>query len=107
MRCPECNQTYKTLDSRIFDFTTRTLGCPRTGDWPEYSAKVYIDNVNLLVCPCGVTPEVPELEELKQGLLGASPPGTNSSPIDPFSGLVYMGTWDDEEGWIISQHQEQ
>ena len=105
MRCPECNQTFKILESRIFDFTTSTFGCPISGHWPGYTAKVYIDNVELVKCNCGVAPNVPHLDTL-QTILCGEPAGEVS--IDPFSDAIYMGTWDDdEEGWILSQHQEQ
>ena len=107
MRCPECDQTFRTLKSRIFDFTTSVLGCPVAGPWPAYTAKVYIDNVELVKCNCGVAPNVTHLDSLHLTLCGPSS-DIEDMPIDPFSGLTYMGTWDDiEEGWILSEHQEQ
>ena len=108
MRCPECNQTFKILESRIFDFTTTTFGCPLKGPWSGYTAKVYIDNVELVGCECGVAPNVPHLDSLQEMLYGPSSAGRGDMPIDPFSDEIYMGTWDDnEEGWLLSQHQEQ
>lgn len=106
MRCPECNQTFEILQSRIFDFTTTTLGCPRSGRWPEYTARVYIDNVELVKCGCGVAPNVPHPAELQSLLFGGLK--TDDIAFDPKSGLVYLGTWDDDkESWSLSQHQEQ
>ena len=107
MRCPECNQTFIILESRIFDFTTTVFGCPTSGHWPGYTAKVYIDNVELVKCKCGVAPNVPHLDSLQNTLCGPAD-RDGDMPIDPFSGEIYMGTWDDdEEGWLLSQHQEQ
>lgn len=107
MRCPECSQTFKILKSRIFDFTTTTFGCPINGHWPGYTATVYIDNVELVKCNCGVAPNVPHLDSLQDTLCGPSS-NIEDMPIDPFSDNIYMATWDDdEEGWILSQHQEQ
>lgn len=107
MRCPECNQTFIILESRIFDFTSTVFGCPRSGRWPGYTAKVYIDNVELVKCKCGVAPNVPHLDSLQDLLCGPAA-SDGDMPIDPFSDEIYMGTWDDdEEGWNLSQHQEQ
>jgi hypothetical protein len=104
MRCPECNQNFKILESRIFDFTTTTFGCPIKGPWSGYTAKVYIDNVELVKCNCGVAPNVPHLDTLETMLSDDA----KDVRIDPSSGAIYMCTWDDdEEGWILSQHQEQ
>ena len=105
MRCPECDKTFEILQSRIFDFTTTTLGCPRSGRWPAYTAKVYIDNIELVKCGCGVAPNVPCLDELESLLFGN---GSQTDNIDPKSEFVYVGTWDDDnESWSLSQHQEQ
>jgi hypothetical protein len=107
MRCPECDKTFEILQSRIFDFTTTTLGCPRSGRWPEYTAKVYIDNVELVKCGCGVAPNVPCLDELESLLFGKDLKADDIA-LDPKSKLVYVGTWsDDKESWSLSQHQEQ
>jgi hypothetical protein len=68
---------------------------------------VYIDNVELVKCKCGVAPNIPQIETLQHTLFGTSADNGNMS-IDPFSDVIYMGTWDDDdEGWILSQHQEQ
>ena len=107
MRCPECNQTFVILESRIFDFTSTIFGCPVSGRWPGYTAKVYIDNVELVKCKCGVAPNVPHLDSL-QDLLCEPVARGGDMPIDPSSDEIYMGTWDDdEECWKLSQHQEQ
>lgn len=110
MRCPECNQTFEVLDSSIFDFTSTALGCPLKGHWPKYTARVYIDNVELLRCGCGIAPNVPVFERLQALLFGANPREATQGgpmPIDPYSDRIYMATWDlDSEGWLLSQHQE-
>ena len=107
MRCPECKQTVKILESRIFDFTTKTFGCRTNGHWPGHTAKVYIDNVELVECKCGVTPNVPYLDSLQTALRNASSAEAEVS-LDPFSNKIYVSTWDAEEkGWVLSQYQEQ
>lgn len=106
MRCPECNQTFEILKSKIYDFTTTALGCPLKGPYPTYTARVYIDNVELVKCLCGVAPNIPRLSELQTLLFGENVKSEDIS-FDPHSGMVYMGTWDDDdEGWSLSQHQE-
>lgn len=108
MRCPECNQIFTILESRIFDFTTTIFGCLGATRWPGYTAKVYIDNVELVKCKCGIAPNVPHLDSLQDLLLCDSSPNKGDIRIDPFSDEIYMGTWDDDkEGWVLSQHQEQ
>lgn len=107
MRCPECNQIFTILESRIFDFTTTIFGCLGATRWPGYTAKVYIDNVELVKCKCGISPNVPHLASLQDLLLCDSSSNKGDIRIDPFSDEIYMGTWDDKEGWILSQHQEQ
>ncbi len=111
MRCPDCGRRFEVLDSKIYDYTESALGCSVTGHWPKYTARVYIDNVELLECSCGVAPNVPRLSGLQMCLFGDTPAENVKAgkiPIDPYSGLVYVGTWDDgTESWTISQHQEQ
>ena len=95
MRCSECQQTLRVLKSKIFDFTTTTFGSAATGNWPGYTAKVYIDNVELVKCKCGVAPNVPHLDSLKLALCGSA--DAEDTRIDPFSSKIYVGTWDSEE----------
>lgn len=110
MRCPECSQIFEVLDSHFFDFTSTALGCPLRGHWPKHTARVYLDNVELLRCGCGIAPNVPAFKGLQNSLFGENPleKVEGGMPIDPYSDSIYMATWDtDSESWLLSQHQEQ
>ena len=111
MRCPDCGQTFKVLDQLLYDFTTTILGCPVTGHWPKYTARVYVDNVELLKCNCGVCANVPDLEGLHHSFFGTEPSHNilnGNIALDPYSNWIYMGTWDnDDQEWVMSRHREQ
>lgn len=107
MQCPECGDSFEILDSRLYNFTDCSLGCRVTGRWPKHTARVLLDNVELLQCACGVCVNVPHLNRVQQLLFndGSDPKNIN---IDPYSDYIYVGTWDDDEQvWILSQHLEQ
>lgn len=109
MRCPDCGQRFEVLDSPIYDYTTTILGCPVKGRWPKYTARVYIDNIELLQCDCGVGANVPDLEGLHRSFFGSDPKNliNGNIAIDPYSDAIYMGTWDEcYQEWILSQHRE-
>ena len=105
MRCPECGETFEILESRLYDFTDSSLGCKKTGHFPEHTSRVVLDNIEMLRCACGDAPNVPHLGRLQTLLFGED--GSNPN-IDPYSGAIYMSTWDDDdEIWILSRHAEQ
>lgn len=111
MRCPDCGRQFQVLKSKIWDYTECALGCSVSGHWPKYTARVYVDNVELLKCGCGVCVNVPELDRLHYHFFG-NDPATNIAAgniaLDPYSDLIYVGTWDEEnQDWILSQHREQ
>ena len=110
MRCPDCGQRFQVLDAQIVDYTESALGCSVAGHWPKYTARVYVDNVKLQKCGCGVCASVPQLEKLRHSFFGSDPAENIASgniALDPYSDLIYMGTWDDEsQDWILTQHRE-
>ncbi len=111
MRCPDCCRQFQILESTIWDYTESALGCPVTGRWPKYTARVYVDNVELLECGCGPCVNVPHLERLNHHIFGNNPASNIASgniALDPYSAWIYVGTWDDDTSeWILSQHKEQ
>ena len=110
MHCQDCGGQFQVLASRLYDYTNNALGCPVKGHWPKYTARVYVDNVELRKCGCGVCVNVP-LERLHYHLFGNDPASSIASgdiALDPYSGLIYVGTWNPEtQDWILSQHREQ
>ena len=110
MKCPDCGRRFQVLDSKIYDYTECVLGCSVTGHWPKYTARVYVDNVELLRCGCGVCVNVPELEKLHYTFFGDNPASNIAAgniALNPYSDTIYVGTWDDDDqDWILSQHKE-
>ncbi len=110
VRCPDCGRRFDILDSKIYDYTECALGCLVTGPWPKYTARVYVDNVELLECGCGVCVNVPALAKLHHNFFGDNPASSNAADniaLDPYSDTIYVITWDDDhQDWILSQHRE-
>ena len=111
MQCPKCEQIFRILKSRLFDYTRCALGCPVRGRWPNYTAKIYVDNIELLECNCGVCVNLPDIDGLhytffpEEQVLKSSK--VDTSRIDPYSNLIYVGLWDDDDqGWTLTAHRE-
>ena len=105
MQCPECDFRFEILEQKLHDFTESAFGCPVKGNWPQYTARMYIDNIELLECGCGVCLNVPELDKLRHSIYGTE---SAKMSLDPYSDLIYLGTWDDDsKSWVVSKHREQ
>lgn len=112
MECPDCRQELEILQFDTYDYTPIALGDPISGQWPKYSSKVYVNNVEVMICECGEVVSIPDIEGLHLCLFGGSVTSEFFNPgdvtVDPYSGKVYMGVWDDDFGhWDLTAHVEQ
>lgn len=109
MRCPECEEAFRVLESRFYDYTESLLGCHITGKWPKHTAKVYVDNIELLECDCGICVNIPDIEALHYTFFSEEPVIKSSAvhtSIDPYSNLIYVGLWDDvAQKWTLTSHR--